>query len=131
MASSRSTDMCNLNLSFHFLHNKQTRAEIYDCFVRFEVLAAVTKKSMVLWALNAVSSETARRFGKNTSAGFLLGLFFDLGGDMFLRNVGLSPNYATIQRRSPRFYDCFIFRCCFAFANNLFAAAGSERNCNK
>jgi hypothetical protein len=31
----------------------------------------------------------------------LLGLFFDLedGGDMFLRNVGLSPNYTALQAR--------------------------------
>jgi hypothetical protein len=34
---------------------------------------------------------------------FLLGLIFlpEDGGDMFLRIVGLSPNYASLQRRLP------------------------------
>jgi hypothetical protein len=38
-----------------------------------------------------------------TSASFLLGLFFDpeYGGDMFLQNTGLSPNYTVLQPRSP------------------------------
>jgi hypothetical protein len=35
------------------------------------------------------------------SAGFLLALVFDpeVGGDMFLQNVGLSVNYMTLQPR--------------------------------
>jgi hypothetical protein len=35
--------------------------------------------------------------------GFLCGLLFDLedGGEMFLRNVGLSPNYAASQPKTP------------------------------
>jgi hypothetical protein len=39
------------------------------------------------------------------SAGFLLGLLFNAedGGDMFLRNVGLSPNYKALQPRRPYF----------------------------
>jgi hypothetical protein len=37
------------------------------------------------------------------SAGFLLGLLFDLedGGKMFMRNVGFSPNYGAMQPRRP------------------------------
>jgi hypothetical protein len=34
------------------------------------------------------------------STGFLLGLliYFEDGGDMFLRNIGLPPNYASLKR---------------------------------
>jgi hypothetical protein len=37
------------------------------------------------------------------SAGFLLDLFFDPenGGDMLLRNIGLSLSYTAIQLRTP------------------------------
>jgi hypothetical protein len=37
------------------------------------------------------------------SAGYLLGLLFDPEdvGDIFLRNVGLSPNYKALQPRRP------------------------------
>jgi hypothetical protein len=36
------------------------------------------------------------------SAGFLLGLLFnhEVGGEMFLRNVWLSPNYMALQSSS-------------------------------
>jgi hypothetical protein len=42
------------------------------------------------------------------SAGFLLGIHFDPedGGDMFLRNIGLSPIYAALQ---PRRYYSILF----------------------
>jgi hypothetical protein len=40
------------------------------------------------------------------SAGFLLGLLFDPEdrSDMFLLNVGLSPNYTGLQHRGPKSY---------------------------
>jgi hypothetical protein len=36
-------------------------------------------------------------------AGFLLGILFDpdVGGDIFVRNVGHSPNYTALQPRNP------------------------------
>jgi hypothetical protein len=41
------------------------------------------------------------------SAGFLLRLFFDPdnGGDMLLRNVGLSLNYKALQPRSHSYNE--------------------------
>jgi hypothetical protein len=51
-------------------------------FVGFEVLKAVTMKS---------TPDSARRFGPDA------GLFFDPeDGDLFFRNVGISPNYTAL-----------------------------------
>jgi hypothetical protein len=57
------------------------------------------------------SSKRARRFGgtlrqlavQPASAGFMLVLLFDpeVAGDIFSRNVGLSPNYTALQPRRP------------------------------
>jgi hypothetical protein len=59
---------------------------------------------------NTCNSKRDRRFGGTylfnlppASGGLLLSLLFDpdYGGDMFLRNVGLSPNYKELQSRRP------------------------------
>jgi hypothetical protein len=44
-------------------------------------------------------------FGLPPSATYLLGLHFDRedGGDILLRNVGLSPNYTALLRLHPSF----------------------------
>jgi hypothetical protein len=88
--------------------------------VGFEVLAEVTKKSTVFWVVTPCSPERARLLGRTYrfylqgrrvreeskqqlslppgSAGFLPCLLFNPEdrGDIFIRNVGLSPNYAAV-----------------------------------
>jgi hypothetical protein len=70
------------------------------------------KRSAVLWVETPYISETARRFEityrlhfqdlklslPTASIGFMLGLLFvtDDGGDMFLRNFEVSPNYTAV-----------------------------------
>jgi hypothetical protein len=57
--------------------------------LRSEVLTPVVMKSSVFWDITPCSSLTSYACYM-LFAGFLLGLFFDpdVGGDMFLRNVG-------------------------------------------
>jgi hypothetical protein len=57
------------------------------------------KWSTVFWAVRLCSQVRAE------PAGFLLGLIFkpEDGGDMFFRNVGLSPNYTAFQPMEPKF----------------------------
>jgi hypothetical protein len=80
----------------------------------------VTSRSVASWKPTDVSEEHAFIFtaeekakqetdlkasDKQSSAGFLLGLFFDPkdGGEMFLQNVGwLSTDYTALY---PRTYD--------------------------
>jgi hypothetical protein len=48
----------------------------------------------------------------SASADFLLGLIFDLedGGDMFLRKIGLSPNYVALNAEDHTLrYRCIFF----------------------
>jgi hypothetical protein len=49
--------------------------------------------------LSKVPAETCGKRLTPASVGFMSGLFFDTedGGDMFLRNVVISPNYTAIQ----------------------------------
>jgi hypothetical protein len=48
-------------------------------------------KSIVFWVVTLAAS-----------AGLIFGLEFDPedGGDTFLRNVGITPNYAALQHKS-------------------------------
>jgi hypothetical protein len=48
----------------------------------------------------------------SVSGSFLLGLIFETvdGGDMFLRNVGLSPNYTALQPREPQSWKPTCYR---------------------
>jgi hypothetical protein len=76
----------------------------------FVVITAVNMKSMVFWVATRCSSEKSpayrlhlcgrrvRNLSLPPSVGFLLGLLLynDDGGDMFLRNVGLSPYTAFL-----------------------------------
>jgi hypothetical protein len=50
------------------------------------------------------SKNPAEKGRQTSSAGFLLSILFDLedGGDMFLRNVGLFPNYPP---REPQIFS--------------------------
>jgi hypothetical protein len=93
-------------------------------WVGFEVVTAMPMKGTVFWATMPSSSERFRRFGwayrlhlqawivgdartqqklglslLHASVVFLLGvhLYSEDGCDMFLRNVGLSPNYIGLQ----------------------------------
>jgi hypothetical protein len=86
-------------------------------YLRFAVLVVVTVKSTIFWVVTPYSSERARHFvgtyrlhlqgrivsqarnqRKQEPSWACLG---EYGGVMFLRNVGLSPNYTTLQLRRP------------------------------
>jgi hypothetical protein len=70
---------------------------------------AVAMKIPVFCAITPCSSETLRRFGGSyhllspACAGFFPDVLVDpeYGGDEFVRNVGLSPNYTVFQPRKP------------------------------
>jgi hypothetical protein len=72
--------------------------------VRFEVLREVILKSTIFWDIKPSSQlKVNRRFvGTCVHAGYLRCLFFDpeIGGDIFLRNVGLlSPDSTGLYPR--------------------------------
>jgi hypothetical protein len=70
-------------------------------------LTVVTMKGMVFWFVTPCSSEKSRRFGGTYCLRriFLLGSLFkpEYGGDMFLRNVKLFPNYNSITTQKTVF----------------------------
>jgi hypothetical protein len=79
-----------------------------DCF-GFDFRMTVVMKIPVFCSVTPCSSERLRRSGGRyhllspACAGFFLGVLVDLeyGGDKFVRNVGLSPNYTVLQPRKP------------------------------
>jgi hypothetical protein len=100
----------------------------YKILLDLQVTTAVTMKGAVFWGFWVVSpcsSEKARHFGGTpylhlqgpkvsqarnerislppASFGYLLGLLFEpeAGGEIFLRNVEVSPNYTALQHRRP------------------------------
>jgi hypothetical protein len=69
----------------------------YKKNVGFEVLTTVIMNSAVFWVSTPCSLERTCRLS------FLLRLLFhpENGGDVFLRNVGLSPSYTALQLIIP------------------------------
>jgi hypothetical protein len=104
-------------------YNLEWLKQVFFCFV--EVLKIVTMKSVVFWVLTPRSSMKFRRFGgtyPSTSSGSKLceagnqqkqtadrSWLFDPEdeGDIFLRNVGLYPNYTSLQPRRKSFSRIF------------------------
>jgi hypothetical protein len=64
--------------------------------VSFEFLTAGSKKRTILWVVDQLSLPPA-------FVGFLLGFDLEVGGDVFLKNVGLSSNYTELQPTRPHF----------------------------
>jgi hypothetical protein len=76
-------------------------------------------KSIVLWVATPCSLEPVQHYGRTSSRSktksgkkeadsddklcFLFGLLFqhEDGGDMSVRNIGVSPNYMALQTRTP------------------------------
>jgi hypothetical protein len=92
----------------------------------FEALTTVTMKSGVFWVVTPCNWETCRYFGEIYSLGlrvwrvriaacFLVDLLFgpEDEGDIFLRNVGLYPNYKELNQEdtsSHELYGLWSFR---------------------
>jgi hypothetical protein len=75
--------------------------------VEFKVLTTLSMKSADMWLVIPCSSGKSRRFGDTFYHLPLFSLLFgfhfnpEVRGYIFLRNMGLSPNYTVLQPRKP------------------------------